>query len=201
MDFYGNIDLLNKGYLQQASLDTEGDFPSAPQTGRIAFVGGVVYVCASIQDSIPIWVPLTNEIGCYVWTQDTAAQTWNITHPLNSTFVLVQTFDGTCRMFIPSNIQINSPTSITVTCGTAQAGRATIVTGSLDGSVPPVYTLEYTQTTPASTWTITHNLGYLPIVRVFIGTAEVQPAAINFPDNNTVVVSFLDAQMGTVKLI
>lgn len=201
MDFYGNIDLLNKGYLQQASLDTEGDFPANPQVGRIAFVNQVVYACVQISNGIPIWVPLTNEVGTYVFNQSTAATTWNITHPLNTTFVLVQTFDGNNKMFIPSNVQINSPTSITISCGQPQAGTATIVAGSLSGNQAPIYSYTYQQTTPQSTWTIVHNLGYIPIVRVFIGTEEVQPASVSFPNNNTVVIAFATAQMGTVKLI
>lgn len=201
MDFYGNVNLLNAGYLQHASLGNETDFPVNPMVGRIAFVDKVVYACVQIVDNIPIWIPLTNEIGTYVWVQDVSASTWNITHPLNSTFVMVQCWDGDNKMFLPNNIQLNGPNSITVSCSSSIAGRATIVTGSLDGSTPPIYALEYQQTTPQSTWTITHMLGYIPIVRVFIGTAEVQPASINFPDSNTVVIAFNTAQMGTVKLI
>jgi hypothetical protein len=71
----------------------------------------------------------------------------------------------------------------------------------LNGNLPPSYALEYIQSTPSSTWSITHNLGYIPIVRVFIGTEEVQPNSVMFPDNNSVIISFLDAQIGIVKLI
>jgi len=200
MKFYGHVNLL-QNEIQAATLQTENEFPVSPTVGRVAFVNQVVYICADIQEGIPVWVPLTNEIGTYVHVQDVAASTWTITHPLNTSFVLCQTFDGNNAMFIPNEINIINATTVEVICGVAAAGRAVLVAGSLDGARKPLYALEYTQASPQSNWVINHNLGYAPIVRIFIGQAEVQPASIVHNSMNQVTISFLTPQIGVAKLI
>jgi hypothetical protein len=201
MKFYGHANFQNVNQIQQASLQIETAFPASPSIGRIAFINKVVYICADIIDNIPLWIPLTNEISTFIHIQDVAANTWTINHTLNTPFVMVQVFDGNNQMFIPNQITINGSSQVIVSNGSPAAGRAIVVSGSLDGSTRPTYALEYTQTSPAAVWTIIHNLGYNPIVRVFIGSSEVQPASIVHTNTNTVVITFLDVQVGYVKLI
>lgn len=57
----------------------------------------------------------------------------------------------------------------------------------------------FTQAEAASTWTITHNLGYQPSVAVMIGNEEVD-TDVDYPDNNTVVILFGSPQVGTARL-
>lgn len=57
----------------------------------------------------------------------------------------------------------------------------------------------FTQTIPAATWTILHNLGYEPSVSVIVGGEEVE-ADVEFPNNNLVVVSFNFPEMGIARL-
>jgi hypothetical protein len=75
------------------------------------------------------------------------------------------------------------------------------VTGHFDGNVKPTYAFTFYQSTAATTWTVVHNLGYNPIVRVFIGNQEVQPLTTTFPDTNTVVLTFTNPEAGYVRLI
>jgi hypothetical protein len=200
MKYYGDIQL-NQNEIQQAVLQTEFEWPTTPKVGQIAFINKVVYICVQITDNVPIWVPMTNTVSIYVHVQDVSATTWNITHDLNTTFVLVQIFDGNNQMVIPNSVTINSASSITVTFTSSAAGRAVIITGSLDGAQQPVYALEWNQTTPASNWVIDHNLGYQPIVRVFSGSYEIQPASIFFNSMNRVTISFTQPEIGIAKLI
>lgn len=60
----------------------------------------------------------------------------------------------------------------------------------------------HTQTVAATTWTITHNLGYNPAGIVISDQAgsEVTPDNIDYPNTSTVVVSFLAPQAGTARL-
>lgn len=200
MKYYGDIQL-NQNEIQQAVLQTEFQWPTNPKVGQIAFINSVVYICIQITDNVPVWIPLTNTVSIYVHVQDVAASTWNITHTLNTAFVLVQIFDGNNQMVIPNNITVNGSSSVTVDFTSAAAGRAVIVTGSLDGAQQPVYALEWNQTTPASNWVINHNLGYQPIVRVFSNNYEIQPSSIFFNSMTQLTISFTQPEIGIAKLI
>lgn len=200
MKYYGNIQL-NQNELQQAVLETKLEWPVSPKVGEIAFVNSVVYICIQITGGVPVWIPLTNTVSIYVHIQDVAAATWTINHDLNTAFVLVQVFDGNNQMVIPNNITVNNASSVTVDFTSAAAGRAVLVTGSLDGAQPPVYAFEWNQTSPSSNWVVNHGLGYQPIVRVFSGSYEIQPSSIFFNSNMQLTISFTSPETGVAKLI
>jgi hypothetical protein len=200
MRFYGDI-ALNQNELQQAVMQTEYDWPANPKVGQLVFKNSVVYICIQISGGLPIWVPLTREIEMYVHVQDIASNEWIINHPLNTAYVLVQVFDGNSQMVIPNVVTINSASQITIDFGGNAAGRAVILSGSLDGAQKPTYALEFHQTTPSTSWVITHNLGYAPIARVFSGSYEIQPSSIFHNSSNQVTLSFTTPQTGVAKLV
>lgn len=200
MKFYGHANL-QKNELQNAVLSTLTAFPIDPKVGQVAFVNSIVYICTSVDPLPAVWVPLTREISSYTHTQESAATTWNITHNLNTTSVNIQVYDDTNKVVIPDSIETTGPNTATVTVGTLMTGRAVVVTGHIDGLQRPTYAYTHYQNSASTTWTITHNLGYNPIIRVFIGTNEVQPASISHPDTNTTVITFTTAQVGYAQLI
>lgn len=57
----------------------------------------------------------------------------------------------------------------------------------------------YTQTIPATTWTIQHDLGYNPSVALMIGGEEAD-ADVDYPSMSVVVVIFGAPQAGTARL-
>ncbi len=200
MKFYGHADL-QKNQLQNAALQTVTQFPTAPVVGQIAFVNSIVYICIQNDPAPAIWVPLTREITAYTHSQESSSSVWSITHNLNTTSVSIQVFDQTNKVIIPDEIQTTGPNTAVVTLGTSIPGRAVVLSGHIDGVQRPTYAYTHYQTSAATTWTITHNLGYNPIVRVFIGTNEVQPETISHPDTNTTVITFLTAQTGYAQLL
>ncbi len=200
MKFYGHADM-QKNQLQNAALQTLTQFPALPVVGQIAFVNSIVYICVENDPAPAIWVPLTREITSYVHLQDTISDTWSVTHNLGTTSVNVQVFDPDNRIVIPDSVQTTGPNTLTVEFNSQQAGRVVVLTGHIDGSVRPTYAYTYYQSSAATTWTINHSLGYNPIVRVFIGTNEVQPETVSHPDTNTTVITFLTAQAGYAQLI
>lgn len=199
MKFYGNVQL-NQNQIQQAALETEYDWPVDPVVGQIVFINKVVYICVQIID-VPIWVPMTREIEMYVHIQDVAASTWTINHDLNTAYVIVQVFDGNNQMVLPEDITIVDANEVSVSFGVNAAGRAIVLSGSLEGNQKPTYAVEFVQSTPATSWVINHNLGYAPLVRVFSGPYEIQPSSILHNTTNTVTISFSTAQSGVAKLI
>lgn len=56
-----------------------------------------------------------------------ASTEWEVTHSLSTVDVVVQVFDGVGFVIIPSEIQITSPSVVTVTFNTAQAGTVRII--------------------------------------------------------------------------
>lgn len=61
----------------------------------------------------------------------------------------------------------------------------------------------HTQDTPSNSWTISHNLGYKPIVSVTISyngaDTIILPKNIAHTDDFTTVVSFSDIHTGTAR--
>lgn len=102
---------------------------------------------------------------------------------------------------IPSEIETTSPSTVTVMFGSSQAGRAVLVTGHFDGQVKPTYAYTHYQNSASSSWVIAHNLGYNPIIRVFVGNQEVQPTSTVFDSSNQVTLTFASPQAGYAQLI
>jgi hypothetical protein len=199
MKFYGHANL-QQNELQNAVLSTLTEFPNVPKIGQIAFVRSTVFICVAISP-LPVWVPLTREITAYTHSQPTANSTWNITHNLNTTSVNVQIYDNLNRVILPDDIETISPTQVKVSFSASQAGRAVLVSGHFDGLQKPVYAYTHYQDNASTSWVIQHNLGYNPVVRVFIGNQEVQPLSIVHDSSNQVTLSFSTAQVGYVRLI
>ena len=166
----------------------------------LAFVNSIVFICVS-GGSLPVWVPLTREITAYTHTQGSGSATWNITHNLNTTSVNVQVFDGTSKVVIPSEIETTGANTVQITFNEVVAGRAVLVSGHFDGNVKPTYAYTHYQSTASTSWVIAHGLGYNPIVRVFIGNNEVQPATIVHDTVNQTTITFATAQAGYARLI
>lgn len=198
MKFYGHANL-NQNEVQNAALSTLTVFPDTPVVGQLAFVNSIVFICVSA-GALPVWVPLTREITAYTHTQAVAAQTWNVTHNLNTTSVNIQVYDNLNRVMIPDEIETLTPTTATITFNTSTAGRAVLVSGHFDGNQKPTYAYTHYQSSSSTTWVITHNLGYNPVVRVFIGNNEVQPASIVHDSTNQVTITFSTAQVGYARL-
>ncbi len=199
MKFYGHANL-QQNELQNAALSTLTTFPTTPVVGQLAFVNSIVYICVGA-GSLPVWVPLTREITAYTHNQDSGSATWSVTHGLNSTSVNVQVFGTDNRVIIPDEIETTGPNTCAISFNTSLAGRAVIVTGHFDGLVKPTYAYTHYQSASSTSWVITHNLGYNPIVRVFIGTSEVQPQSITHDSTNQLTITFATAQVGYARLI
>ena len=200
MRHFGNINLQQNKLLNPV-LDLAQNFPPTPKVGQLAFVNKIVYVCVQDSPAPAIWIPLTREITAYSHVQAEAALEWTVQHNLNTMVVNVQIYDENNRVIIPDEIQRIDPNTVKVNVGTAAVGTAVVVSGHLDGGTKPTYAYTFYQTESATTWTINHNLGYHPIVRVFIGTSEVQPESISHPSISQTVVTFSSAQVGVARLI
>ena len=200
MRHYGNINL-QQNELQNAVIPLDTYFPANPKVGQLVFKAKILYVCVEIQNGLPIWTPLTQEINTYIHNQTFAASTWTISHPLNSSIVQVQVFGTDGKMVIPNEITSTDKDTVVIDFGIPFAGRAALMIGTITGNDRPDVGFEYDQTSPASTWTVNHNLGYYPLVRVFIGNEEVQPSQIIHDSVNTTRIIFTAPYVGVAKFM
>jgi hypothetical protein len=200
MKFYGDANL-QQNEMQNAVLPVETAFPVSPKQGQLAFVNSTVYICVSVASSLPVWVPLTREITAFTHNQSTESTTWTVNHGMNTTSVQVQIFDAGNRVIIPDEIEVLSPDTVQVTFAYQISGRAVVLTGHFDGNVKPTYAYTHYQSASDTTWVITHGLGYNPIVRIFVGNQEVQPATITHDSTSQLTVTFNTPQTGYARLI
>lgn len=200
MKFYGNVNL-QQNQLQQAVIPIDEAFPKNPKVGQLAFPNMILYICVSVANGLPVWIPLTREITLYTHSQDVASDTWAINHKLNTVGVQVQIFDNQGQALIPDEITVVDADNVTVKLGTGIVGRAVILTGHADGVPKPTYTYTHYQNVAANTWNITHNLGHNPVVRVFIGNSEVQPSEIEHLSTSQMRITFTAPYAGLAKLV
>lgn len=200
MKFYGEAHL-QQNNLRDAVIPLDTTFPISPKVGQIVFKDRILYICVEITSGLPIWVPLTNEISAFTHIQSTSASSWTFNHTLNTAHVNVTVYDTLNRVIVPNEVIINSSSSVTVDFGTPAQGKVVVLTGNFDGQMKPTYAFEFFQTVPSTSWVIPHALGRYPIVRIFIGNQEVQPASVTFDTMDQVTVTFSTAQVGQAKLI
>jgi hypothetical protein len=200
MKFYGEAHL-QQNNLREAVIPLDTTFPVTPVVGQIVFKDRILYICVEIVSGLPTWVPLTNQITTYTYIQNTDAATWTINHTLNTQDMAITVYDTLNRVVIPGEVTIVNSSQVVVGLGTATQGKVVLVAGNLDGNQAPMYAFEFFQTNPSTSWSIPHNLGRYPIVRIFIGNQEVQPESITFDTVNVVTVTFSTAQVGQAKLI
>jgi hypothetical protein len=200
MKFYGDAQL-QQNYISEAVVPLDTSFPVSPVVGQIVFKDRTLYICVEIVNGLPVWCPLTKEITAYTYVQTTNSSTWVVNHPLNTGSVSVTVYDTQNRVIIPNEIVVNDNNTVTVYMGTPAQGSVVVLSGYFDGQTAPTYAYEFYQTNPSTTWVIPHGLGRYPIVRVFVGNQEVQPASITFDTLNQVTITFTTAQVGQAKLI
>lgn len=58
----------------------------------------------------------------------------------------------------------------------------------------------HTQNTPSTTWTISHGLGFIPNITVIDSGGTVVEGSYNYPNANTVVLTFSSAFSGKAYL-
>lgn len=192
MKSYGNLDM-NENKLARFAIEAESNFPETPIPGRVVFKDKKLYFCVEVLQGVPAWIPVTTEIDTFIHHVHSSAPstTWTITHNLNSTCPLVQIYDTTQHMVIPDEVVPVDNNTTTVHFGWPMAGRAVLMIGNeREGATRSVAAYEYAQVTPSTSWTLEHDLGYNPIVRVFVGQAEVQPDTVVHTDVFTTVITF-----------
>lgn len=200
MRVVGDLDL-GGNTLYGVTIENTDNYPVSPKPGRFIFKDKRAMMCVEISGGIPVWVPLSQEISMKVHSQTESASTWVIPHDFNTTNVMVQVLDIHNLTMVPQAIDTSVVNQVTIDFGGSSVpGKAILMTGSIEGTARPLYA--YTQDfTSATTVVVTHGLGYYPILRVFIGNYEVQPASVVHDSTTQATITFSSPQTGTVRCI
>lgn len=200
MRFYGDLDV-NENLIRNVVMNDDGAFQASPKVGRMVFNGKRLFICVEIVNGNPVWIPLTNEITTKTIRFDVAATTWTVTHNLNSSTPVVQIYDADNQQIIPDSITISTANVVTVTFSSAMAGYAVIVIGSEEGSTKPNTIYTQSVSTPTTSLTLNHNLGYYPIVSAYdINGVLVLPANVTQTSLFTTNLVFDVAFTGSIRL-
>ncbi len=200
MKVNGHLDL-NGNTIKQMRLSMESSFPASPQPGRFLFREDdrTLYVCAEVNGSLPLWVPCAQVKDMFRHTQSSAALEWVVPHGLNINPVLVQVYDSTGKWVVPNEIICTDANSTTIRFNSPTAGFAVIIRGELFGTRGNnvVYSQDFTNST---TWVVTHGLGRIPNIKVYVGGFMVQPASIVHDSNMQATITFTTAQTGSAAV-
>lgn len=199
MNINGHLDLQGN-LLKNVTLEPVETWPSEPKMGSLIFKDKRIYICLGLEDGTPVWLPMSNELNTFKYDQIVASDTWVINHKLETSSCIVQLLNTDNRA-IESDEIVFGFNQVTVRFAEPQAGRAVLVIGSTEGLQRPLVAYEQAFTN-SQQWVVNHLLGYDPIIRCFVGSAEVQPQAIyHAEDHSKSTVVFNSPVTGKARCI
>jgi hypothetical protein len=188
------------GFMKEVSFEPVTEWPAVPKPGTFIFKPPRVYICLEINDGVPAWLPMSSDLQTHVHDQFVASDEWLVEHSLNTTGCIVQILSGDGKAITPDDVQF-AYNKVTVKFAVPQAGKCILVMGAQEGLPRPQVAYEQVFT-DQQVWVVTHNLGYEPIIRAFVGNMEVQPVSIvHSEDKLTTTLSFNSPLSGRVRCI
>jgi hypothetical protein len=202
MEFHGDIDF-QQGRLLSPAVASELGLPDAGIiAGRLAFVGGILYICTEVVEGVPSWIPLTNKVTSYLHTQEEPSTIWEIYHDLAQEEVIVAVYDTDKKQVIPHQIQFVDANTAQIVFSEAQTGEAICISGSSSGmGFVRIPSFTHVQDVAKDVWTIRHFLGVNPFVQVFEGTKMMLPNYIKHVSESELEIGFDKATSGFARCI
>ena len=180
------------GFLETSSFNT---FTSSYNTG--SFTGSFTGSLFGTASYAMFALAASNAPGFTTnMTQSTPAATWSFVHNLNTRNPILQVYDGSYNQIIPNEIVGINDSTAEIRFDYSQSGYAVASNGGglyITGS-----TSRINQTSNATTWSFTHNLGTkYPSFEVFDGGDNVIiPAGIKATTINTAEIYFATPTSG-----
>ena len=157
-------------------------------TGSVSISGSLILDNANIDTSR------------YLHSQSVASTTWTVNHNLEYDYPSVTIYDNNNKVIIPDEITRISNNQLTITFASAESGNAHVSVGGISNIAGDRYL--YTQSTPASTWTITHALNYKYVnVDVYDNNDQLMlPQTVTATNNNTLTLVFATPTSGNATI-
>lgn len=199
MKVYSKLNL-EHGSVANFNFEDQSNYPLSPKVGSCIMKDKRVMLCVDM-NTLPVWIPLTQEMGMYTHKQTTAKSRWEFRHGLNVGRPMVQVFDDSGDVILPDNIRILDANNIEVLLPGPMTGAAVVIAGT-EGGLPHqdfAFDMEFTEA--SATWEVPHALGYVPGIRVYINNYEVQPKDIVHNGTTSTTITFDTPQVGRVVCI
>ena len=189
MKILGSLNLLGN-QMQNMRWEDLDSYPAEVRIGSMAMINRRLMLCIDVSadsSAIPFWFPLTQQLSMFKYQHKSASSSWLVEHNMNNGTPIVQVYDVTGEIIVPDSIRQISEDSLIIEFNSDTAGSAVLISGNEFGAAAeaPVLIEEFA---PATQWFLTHNLGRVPAVRIYVNGAEVQ-APVTATDT-TVLVNF-----------
>jgi hypothetical protein len=192
---------LDLRYLQVGdNISTMVGYGTLAKTGSNNFVGNQT-ITGSVSISGSLILDNANiDTSRYLHSQSAASTTWTVNHNLEYDYPSVTIYDNTNKVIIPDEITRISNNQLTITFASAESGNAHVSVGGISNIAGDRYL--YTQSTPASTWTITHALNYKYVnVDVYDNNDQLMlPQTVTATNNNTLTLVFATPTSGNATI-
>lgn len=198
MQILGDLDMSLGGAIKRAAFML-GEFPASPKLGEFVFKNKRLFMCVDIENGLPFWLPITQEINTYRLDVTNPSAEWIIQHNFNTNFVIIQLYDDQGRQIIPDDLNASQSNRAIATFNMPVAGVAIAVDGNTVGLAKQSYA--YTYTYPLSqVWVIQHNLGYEPSITCISSDGFViQPSSIVHNSLLQATATFSEPVSGSVR--
>ena len=182
------------------NISTMVGYGTLATTGSNNFVGNqTITGSVSISGSLNLF-NANIDTSRYLHSQSAASTTWTVNHNLEYDYPSVTIYDNTNKVIIPDEITRISNNQLTITFASAESGNAHVSVGGISNIAGDRYL--YTQSTPASTWTITHALNYKYVnVDVYDNNDQLMlPQTVTATNNNTLTLVFAVPTSGNATI-
>lgn len=200
MKVNGNLDLQGN-MLRNVRLEPVTSWPSDPKPGTFIFKDKRIFVCLSIDEAVPVWLPVSAELHTHVHDQFEAQSEWIIEHHLQTQSAIVQIYNSENKVIECDEIEQSYNLAV-IRFAVPQAGRAVLVFGATQGipRQPDAYQQQYSE--ESVIWVVSHGLGYAPIIRAFSGQLEIQPHAVTHSEDfMSATLTFNSPVAGRVRCV
>jgi hypothetical protein len=157
---------------------------------------------------IPITLDNNGHFSSLLWANDdTATQPagtgWQLNGtvdgmPFDETYLISHTFAPTVDISGLTPAALGSP--LFDYAATAEAFASALVAVERSRAIAAEAPVLFTQSIAASTWTITHNLGYKPLVSMADSAGNAMFASVLHVSNNQLTINFSIPQTGSATL-
>lgn len=200
MQILGDLDMSLGGAIKRAAFML-GDFPANPKLGEFVFKNKRLYMCVDIENGLPFWLPITQEINTYRLDVTNPSAEWIIQHNFNTNFVIIQLYDEQGRQIIPDDLNASQANRAIATFNMPMSGVAVVVDGTTVGLAKQSYAYSYTYPS-STTWVVQHNLGYEPNISCISGDGFVlQPLSIVHNSPLQATITFSAPISGSVRCV
>ncbi len=130
MKLIGNLDVDGE---VSGAFKEYATFPKDPKVGTWARINRMIMVCSELDDGTPIWLPMTPERDTFIHTQSAPSLAWIVPHNLGIKEVIIQCYDESGKVSVPSNITPVDASSCLVQFPIEVSGKAIAMVGYTDG--------------------------------------------------------------------